>query len=703
MMALQSFFERPFSERWRGLRIPLGAVSAALLVGLLLLAIGSDRISRPLFDLWQRAAPQDFSQTPVRIVWIDDASIASIGPWPWPRYVMARLTETIARAKPRVIGFDILFPEADRNSPESFASLYPELPRQTAQAIRALQPMDAVFGDVIARSPVVLARAGIDAPPPKDPPPLAIEAQFSAALPSGVASWGQALTNIAQLDDVALGHGLINGEADSDGVIRRVPLVARAGRVAMPGFALELVRVAQNASTVKVGVVRGELRSIALSANRLPVSADGTAHIPMGAWPAAATVSAADLLDGTRAPETLRDKIIIIGLSGAGTADVITTPLGSAVYGSVVQASAVDAILRQSLRVRPVWAVWVETIVAALLVGLVLLMGARFRGRSALLLAFAIPVVVLCLSALAFIRFVLLIDAAGPLLVGTAAMVMLTLLQFARARRNLFEQRLLSAQAAGELSAAREIQLGMLPQRATLAAFDVSVDVDALIEPARSIGGDFYDAIRIDAHRVCFLIGDVTGKGVPAALFMALSKALTKSVLLRDASDLGAAVTRLNDEIARDNSEDMFVTMLFGLLDTRSGQLSLCNAGHENPYRINTTGAVSLIAIDGGPPLAVMPGFVYEAEEIKLAYGESIVIVSDGITEAQSPSGDFFGHDRMIAVLTDWQANSALSGASNALLNEVRAFEGGEEATDDLTVLLFRYMGHAEKSGVISQ
>ena len=131
--------------------------------------------------------------------------------------------------------------------------------------------------------------------------------------------------------------------------------------------------------------------------------------------------------------------------------------------------------------------------------------------------------------------------------------------------------------------------------------------LDALIEPARSIGGDFYDTIRLDSDRVCFLVGDVTGKGVPAALFMALSKALAKSVLLRDGKDLATAMTRLNDEIARDNGEDMFVTMLVGLLNTQTGALELCNAGHENPWLVTEQGDVRHLRPEGGPPLSVEP------------------------------------------------------------------------------------------------
>ena len=208
------------------------------------------------------------------------------------------------------------------------------------------------------------------------------------------------------------------------------------------------------------------------------------------------------------------------------------------------------------------------------------------------------------------------------------------------------------------------------------------------IEPARSIGGDFYDAICIDAHRLCFLVGDVTGKGVPAALFMALSKALSKSVLLAGGGDLAGAVTRLNDEIARDNREDMFVTMIIGLLDTRDGRLELCNAGHENPWAVRAEGRIEHLSPDGGPPLSVAPGFAYTSEVLTLAPGDAVVLVSDGITEAQSPDGGFF---EQVGVLGRWNAGP-VRAASDALLGEVRAFEDGAEPTDDLTVLVFRYL-----------
>jgi adenylate cyclase len=676
----------------------LGGLIAALVMAALLQLAGPTRISQPVYDLWQRLAPRDLSKTPVRIVWIDDGSLKKLGTWPWSRYTMARLTETIAAAGPKVIGFDMLFPEVDRAAPAGFADLYPELNPATKAKIRALPSMDTVFGGVIGQHPVVLGRAGIDAPPMKKPPVLAVEAQFATPLPDSVAGWGQALHNIAEIDDVALGHGLINGERDGDGIVRRVPLVGRVAGTDTPGFALELARIAMGQDVITPEGDKGNLSAIQLGKTRLPVDARGRMAFRLGATPKGGEISALDILDGTTGKAALKDKIVIVGLSGAGTADLVSTPLSAGIYGSAVQANAVDAILSGATLERPRWAWLAEFLATILLVAVAVRMLPRMRPVQSTLLGGGIIVALLAASLFAFTQAGLLVDPASPLLTGGATAIAMLLMLFGESRRqraqltaSLQEERVTTARAAGELAAAHDIQIGMLPPRESLARFDPSVALDALIEPARSVGGDFYDAIRLDDRHVCFLVGDVTGKGVPAALFMALSKALTKSVLLRDGLDLAAAVTRLNDEVARDNPEAMFVTMIFALLDTQTGSVSLCNAGHENPWLVRADGSITHLAPDGGPPLSVAPGFPYSVESVALGAGDAIVFVSDGITEAQNGAGAFFGDGRLEAVLKEAASHTEIADMGNALLRDVRLFENGAEATDDLTVLAFRY------------
>lgn len=678
-------------------RIRLWGVVAALLMAVLLLAVGQDTVSRPVYDLWQRLSPRAASPSKVEIVWIDEASIRTIGPWPWPRYTMAKLVAKLAEDKPTLIGLDMLFPEADRNSPDAFVRLYPELPKAMADELRGLPRMDDLFGQVIGQVPIVMGRAGVDVKPLKNPPVLAVEAQFAAPLPKGAKSWGQAIANIPALDDVALGHGLLNGDPDDDGTVRYVPLVARVAGQPMPGFALELARVASGVDTLAPVARADGVEGVRIGKAFLPTLPDGRMRVPFRAASKAPPLSALDILYDLEPSARVKGKIVIVGLSGAGTADVVATPMSEKTYGAFVHADALEAILDGRPLARPGWAWVVEALLTVLLIAIALRLLPRLKGAWPALVAGVAAALMFGWSWFGFTRG-LLLDPVGPLLIAGATGVTMVVMLFAKARReraeltaSLHEQQVASARSAGELSAAREIQLGMLPQRERLASFDPAIELDALIEPARSIGGDFYDAIRLPDGRACFLVGDVTGKGVPAALFMALSKALTKSVLLRDGGNLAAAVTRLNDEIARDNREDMFVTMLLGLLDPATGTLELCNAGHENPWLVTAQGMVRQVKLDGGPPLSVAPGFPYETETLTLAPGDALVIVSDGITEAQSPSGGFFGTDGIAEVLAHWAAGAPAASASDALLSRVRMFEDGAEATDDLTVLVFRY------------
>lgn len=683
------------SGRWRA---RIAGLAAGLLVMLALQWIGPEAIGRLVFDRWQTLAPRQIDQHRVAVVWIDDASIRSIGPWPWSRYILARLTETIAAQNARVIGLDMLLPERDRHSPADFVALYPEMSAGTAAEIRQLPSMDAVLAQVVGRAPVVLGRAGLDADPDPDAGTLAVEAMFAPPPPRDVQSWPRALANIHEIDDVAVGHGLLNANPDPDGTIRRIPLVARVAGQPTPGFALEIARVADGVETIIPILRSGRLEAIGLGNRRLAVDPDGSMRLPFGVLPARANVSALDLLDGSLPAKTLDRRIVLIGLSGAGTADVVSTPLAARSYGTTVQAAAVDAILAGQSLSRPRWSNTAELLLA-LGLSLLLVFGlSRMRPLLAAALTLAIGLGVIAASWFAFRHGGLLLDPARPLLIGlTAGGVTLAVL-FAegrryqqRLRRALLDQQIAAARTAGELSAAREIQLGMLPTSAMLRDFDSRIEIEGLIEPARSIGGDFYDVVRLDADRICLLIGDVTGKGVPAALFMALSKALTRSVLLRGEADLATAVGLLNDEIARDNVEDMFVTMLVGLIDTRTGRFELCSAGHENPYRVSADGKVAPLISDGGPPLAVVEAFPYDTATVQLGDGDTVVIVSDGITEAQAPDGDFFGSGRLEAVLANWGNRDAVGGAGRALLDAVRTFEAGGEATDDLTILSFRY------------
>jgi CHASE2 domain-containing sensor protein len=659
------------------------------MIAVLVTQEAGERMQRGIFDSWQAANPRNLSATDVRVVLIDDRSIEFLGAWQWPRYYLARLTEELARRQAKVIAFDIVFAEHDRVGPENFASLYPELSPAAAAEIKDLEPSDQSFGQVIGSAPVVLAHAGV-AKAPSGQTPLP-DPLIAGALAPEAEKWPAELAAIPELDDVALGHGLINVPPDSDGVIRGVPLVMSAGGKTRPGFAAEIARIALDAERIAASP-----SDVRIGDRLVPVDRRGKMRLHFGSFPTDKIISAADLLDKESriGPSEFAGKTVLIGVTAEGTSDIAATPIAAEEFGPLVQAQAVDTILRGGWLVRPAWAGPAEWAAAALLALLALgnvYFGRRYRIGLAILFA-ALPVA----SWLAFARDGLLLDPARPMLVGGGAVAGVAMGLFAlariereRLRDALVQERVVAAETEGELQAARAIQLGMVPPRDRLRHLDPRIDLDALLEPAKSIGGDYYDVARIGDDQIGFAVADVTGKGVPAALFMAMSKALTSAALSRMQADPATMATAINHELLKDSGDTMSVTMMLGILDLTTGEVRLACAGHEDPLLLSN-GKVERVRLEGGLPLCINEG-TYPLETLKLQPGQSLVLVTDGVTEAENSRGEFFGRDR---VLIDGDSSSTNATAIiEGIRDRVRAFEGGTEATDDLTVMAIRYLG----------
>jgi len=238
--------------------------------------------------------------------------------------------------------------------------------------------------------------------------------------------------------------------------------------------------------------------------------------------------------------------------------------------------------------------------------------------------------------------------------------------------------------------AAGDIQAGMLLPRAALAALSGRAEVDAVLAPARNVGGDLYDAFKVGPDHLAFLVGDVTGKGVAASLFMALAKALSHVLITRKFDRLGDAFRAIEAELDRSNGEAMAMSLLAGVLNLETGALALCSAGHENPLVVAPDGTVTDLPIDGGPPLCAGTGFPYQAELTRLEPGAILVAFTDGVTEAQDRSKQLFGPARLRQALAEAPRQGPLSSLTDSLVARVRAFEAAGDPTDDLAILALR-------------
>src|SRR6185369_9130601 len=203
-----------------------------------------------------------------------------------------------------------------------------------------------------------------------------------------------------------------------------------------------------------------------------------------------------------------------------------------------------------------------------------------------------------------------------------------------------------AAQMTGEVNAARRIQMGLLPDPLTALGGERRATLAAYLEPARTVGGDFYDAFMAEPRRLFVVVADVSGKGLPAALFMAAVKSHLKSAALRGGS-LGQVLTRAQEAIAAENAEQLFVTAFAAALDLETGMLEYANAGHEPPLVFRRDGAVERLGPSGGPPLSVVPDFAYPTGRAVLHPGDTLLAFTDGATEAMNGLHEFFGAARL--------------------------------------------------------
>ena len=641
--------------------------------------------SQWLWDLFQGLSAGDISPS-VQVVEIDEKSLSTFGAWPWSRFDVEAMVSAINKQRPAAIGFDLMFFEPDRLNVKFLEEYYPSLPPAALAPFRNEEnSADNTLGRTLGVTPSVLARLG--SPDSDNNTPLPPMAQFEGVAPPAVPTYPHVIANIASLENRAAGHGLVNGIRDRDGVIRNIPLLGRAGGYLTPSLSLELVRIAEGESSIRIIGDKTRIRAIAVGKHVVPTMPGGQMRLRFRDVRYRASTSAVDIATGRVRPDQFTGKIVLIGLTSAGTTDVVTTPRDPSIYGVFIQAQAIDAILHSRALVRPTWAVLAEW-----LSGLVIVLGAIALLPRLQLTAIAVAAGGLLMASIggswAAFNAGLLVDPAPVVAPGVvAAMTMISLLFVEGGRVRARLRATLDAEHH-EREAASQIQTGMLIPRARLKDIAPNVEVDAVLLPARTVGGDLYDVFTLSGGRLGFVVGDVTGKGLPASLFMALGKALTRSVLSQPQVDLAHAVGAISNELNADNGQNMQLSLLVGILHP-DGRLEMCSAGHEDPFVIGVDGEVRPLRLDGGPPLCAMDGFPYPLDRFRLEPGETLIAFTDGLTEAQNPSQDLFGSRRAAQAIAV-AARRPFGDLVNNVVAAVRAFEAGGEPSDDLTILALR-------------
>jgi serine phosphatase RsbU (regulator of sigma subunit)/CHASE2 domain-containing sensor protein len=682
--------------------------AGAMLLLFLALQVGADSLfdapRLALFDAYQRLMPREHATHPVLIVQIDDKSLKALGQWPWPRQLEAQLVSRIMAGNPAALGIDLLWPEPDGLSPEQWLHHESELPAALADSLSHVPGHDAMLHDALAKGPVAVGLAGdASSAAKKDDgarPPVLVHVLDDQTDPARILpGFPTSLRSIQGLDAAAAGHGVLSVTPDPDGIFRRLPLVSRVSGNYVPALSLEVLRLANRVPVLELYFAKGGMLGAKAGDLVIPTQRDGTIWVNFTPTDPTRFVSAVDVLRGHLPQGVSFDRLLVLlGVTGLGETDQRMTPQGQ-MPGVEIQAQLLENIFDGNPARRPGWARYAEPGLT-LLFGLLLIIAAPLlRGFWQFAASLAALAALAAVGILFWHHDFTLVDVATPMIAQSFVAVALLGGGFAEAdkqrkrlRQELETRRLAAARTEGELEAARRIQKGILPSPASMAA-DPRFDLDALMVPAREIGGDLFDFFKLDADHLYFAVGDVSGKGMPAALFMALGKSLCKSSALRGDHDIGAIINRANREISRDNTETLFITMFAGILDLATGALRFCNAGHDAPFLLRGGERPYSLESEGGPPLCILEDFDYPSETFQLQPGDLLCIITDGVTEAMTKDGVVMGRDKAQAALAALPPGADARMALHSIEAAVAAFVAGAEASDDLTILAVRWHG----------
>jgi serine phosphatase RsbU (regulator of sigma subunit)/CHASE2 domain-containing sensor protein len=679
------------------------AGAAATIAALLFYAVSPEML-RPLeFAAYRMSLPLRAvkfpSAVPV-IVDIDERSLNTVRQWPWPRYLVADLVDALNSNGVAAVAFDVLFSERDNSSPREMAK-YLKLDKNFSVRFEGLPDnfhnYEELFAASLAAAPAVLAvYAGTSALPPGGVPDTVNVIERASP---GAVSYVDKLFRadggafpVTELENVPL--GVVNVEPDADGSIRRIPVVVSIGGKIYPTLSLRALMVALGTRNLIIGTGSGGIEYVKISRYTMRVSPDGFIHIPfIGPQHTYEYVSAADVLAGTVARERLEGRVAMVGSSAPGLSDIHPMPYDSAYPGLETHAAVLDAMLSGNSITVPASAGVIQGVMILAAGALSTLLFGFARPRVYVSVAAALAAAIVFFACVSFARGIFLSPIPSMMTVALTAVSILFLRfiqeerQKMTARAALAEENARRAREQADLDAARKIQDNALTKEFPPYEGFLDAEVFAVMRPAKDVGGDFYDCFSVGEGRLVVVIADVSGKGIPAALFMMMARTVIRSQAMSGFS-AGEILRAANDLLSRDNNAAMFVTVFIAIYDRASGTLEYANAGHNSPIIIRG-GELSWLSSEENFVLGGYEGLDYEQESVDFRPGDCLALYTDGVTEAMNEANELFGDDRLMETVRH-AADLPAKEIVVTIDAEVARYAGTAGQSDDVTVIVLR-------------
>lgn len=629
----------------------LAPLAAALAVTVCIGVGALQRVDRWTQD-WFFQRP-GVASTDIVIVGIDEYALSVLGPYnTWDRNIMAAALEELAadpENRPAAVALDVLY-----------------IGHSTQEADARLAKAAGDLGNVVTAS---IAEFGEE---------ITWAGGRASSLDGyAVVSYEEPFEELRAC--TAQGH--INAMTDRDGVMRHGLLYVEPEGERIWSMACEAARL--------------YLARQGLEFSLPSTNARGHFYIPFTARPGGYDdgISIADLISGQIPAEYWAGKIVLIGPYAPALQDAYFTPIdkGTQMYGVEIQANVIQSLLEGNFKA--------EAPDSLQLLVLCLLLWA---AAAAFLRAGALPGAGICagVCTAAFAASVILYRigfVTHPLWLPAGALVLYILslaLHYARAARERQALALEKERIGAELALAARIQANALPKEFPPFPDRHEFNIYASMTPAKEVGGDLYDFFLMDEDHLCLTIGDVSGKGVPAALFMMVAMTLIHHVAMRESSP-AKILQIVNEEICARNPEEMFVTVWLGVLEISTGRLTAANAGHEYPALKGSRESFELYKDRHGFVIGGMEGMRYRDYSIQMEPGSRLFVYTDGVAEATDSNDAMFGTERMLEALRSVEEGSP-EEILEAVGRAVQDFVGDAPQFDDLTMLCLQYKGPGE-------
>ena len=661
------------------------------------------------FDVYQHLQPRPYADFPVRVVDIDEASLARYGQWPWPRTLLAQFVQRLTDLGAAVIALDMVFPEPDRTSPASMASQLGIADAAEADRVKSLLSQlpdhDQIFAQTIQQSPVVLGFAAVQRDNGRRPPVKAGFAIAGAEPMQVVPRFEGAAISIDILDRAASGVGAMNlSGRDKSGVVRRVPLLFTDGNKLFPNLSAEALRVAQQQKSIVMRGTRasGEMDTglpalvdLRIGQFRVPVTSAGEMWVYFDHDRPERYVSLMDVLDPAKEAEVrpkIDGQIVLVGTSAAGLLDIWPTPLGELVPGTSIHAQAIEQIISQIFLARPDWASGAEVVatvaLGALLTALLLLLGAQYAALAAALIIAA----GFALSWFAFCHGGFLLDPVYPSIGAIATyLAVVGLLYVTTDQEKKFVRRAFGQYVAPELlhkleAAPQSMRLGGETKEITIMFMDVrdftpiseGLSAVELVDFMNALLSALTDAIQSELGTIDKYIGDsiMAFWNAPLDIPEHTSRACHAALKMR------AALAELNGGDAFGFRDRGLQPVKIGI-GLHAGEACIGNMGSQRRFNytamgdvVNTSARIESSCKAVGMDIVVseqiaraVPGFAFlEAGAMPLK-GKSRPMKLFGLVgdEAKAASPEFAELSRRHAELVTAIAEGRLADANNAL------------------------------------